>query len=45
MARLEITGVDGLMARWNRACAQLRPVIEDALRQSGEVLAEELLNQ
>lgn len=45
MARLEITGIDDLMARWNRAGAQLRPVIEEALRQSGEVLAEELLNQ
>lgn len=45
MARLEITGIDGLMGDLTRAGSQLRPVIEEALRQSGEALAEEVLAQ
>lgn len=45
MSRIEIEGIDGLMARYNQAGAQLRPIVEEALRQSGEALAEELLNQ
>lgn len=45
MAKLEIIGFDDMMARYNRAESRLRPVIEEALRQSGEALAEELLAQ
>lgn len=45
MARLEITGIDGLLGDLMRAGSQLRPVIEEALRQSGEALAEEALAQ
>lgn len=45
MARLEITGIDGLMGDLTRAGSQLRPVIEEALKQSGEALAEEVLAQ
>lgn len=45
MARLEITGVDGLMGDLTRSGSQLRPLIEEALRQSGEALAEEVLAQ
>jgi len=45
MSRIEIQGIDGLMARYNQASSQLRPMVEEALRQSGEALAEELLRQ
>ena len=45
MSRIEIEGIDGLMARCNQASSELRPIIEEALRQSGEALAEELLRQ
>lgn len=45
MARLEIDGIDGVMGEMNRAESALRPLIEEALRQSGEVLAEEVLAQ
>lgn len=45
MARLEITGIDGLMARYNAAGSRLRPMIEDALKKSGEILREEILLQ
>lgn len=45
MSRLEITGLDGLMARYNQAGSVLRPIVEEALRESGEALAEELLAQ
>lgn len=45
MSRIEIEGIDGLMARYNRASSELRPIIEEALRQSGDALAEELLRQ
>lgn len=45
MARLEITGIDGLMARFNGAASELRPIVEEALRESGEALAEEILKQ
>ena len=45
MARLEITGIDGLMARFNGAASELRPILEEALRESGEALAEEILEQ
>ena len=45
MSRIEIQGIDGLMARFNQASSELRPIIEEALRESGEALAEELLAQ
>lgn len=45
MSRIEIQGIDGLMARYNQASSELRPMVEEALRQSGEALAEELLAQ
>lgn len=45
MSRIEIQGIDGLMARFNQASSGLRPIIEEALRESGEALAEELLAQ
>lgn len=45
MSRIEVTGLDELMARYNAAGGQLRPIIEDALRKSGEALAEELRAQ
>ena len=45
MARLEITGIDGLLGDLTRAGSRLRPMIEEALRQSGEALAEEVLAQ
>ena len=45
MSRIEIQGIDGLMARFNQASSELRPIVEEALRESGEALAEELLAQ
>lgn len=45
MARLEVAGVDELMAQYNRAGSQLRPIIAEALRQSAQVLHAELLKQ
>ena len=45
MARIEILGIDDLMARVNSAASELRPIIEEALRESGEALAEEILKQ
>lgn len=45
MARLEVLGVDQLMARVNRAGSMMRPIIEEALRQSAEELRKELLAQ
>lgn len=45
MARLEIAGVDDLIGDLTRAGSQMRPIIEEALRASGEVLTEELLKQ
>lgn len=45
MSRIEITGIDGLMARFNQASSELRPIVEEALKESGEALAEELLAQ
>ena len=45
MSRIEITGIDDLMARFNRADSMLRPMVEEALAMSGEALADELLRQ
>lgn len=45
MSRIEIQGIDGLMARFNQASSELRPIVEEALKESGEALAEELLKQ
>ena len=45
MSRIEIQGIDGLMARFNQASSELRPIVEEALAKSGEALAEELLAQ
>lgn len=45
MARLEVTGVDEMIAGFTHAGSQMRSIIAEALRQSAEVVHAELLKQ
>lgn len=45
MARLEVTGLHDLMITYSQTESGLRPMIEEALKMSGEALKEELLAQ
>lgn len=43
MARLEIVGIDKVMGDLNQQGGRLRPIIEEALRRSADVLREQLI--
>ena len=43
MATFKVDGIDDVMAVLNQAGSELRPIIEEALRQSAEVVREKMV--